>query len=570
MSLERSQHLRIYLKYLLPPLTFLILALALFGAGGNDDSHISYWPAWTLATKGAIVSYDGLPLEQSSSMSLVLLLGLLHFLTRAPLPTLGWLVSFGAGLAIVFLLGRRRPLAGGLAACALPFLFWSTSGMESSLLALLLLLTISLWTRFLDDPTPKRRALVAALALATAACRPEAPALLFCMTAAVAAVELVHRSARRRASLELVGWVFAASLFWVGVRLAAFGTWLPHPALMKSGGFALPSGARYLLAAGWGLGWLLPGVASLAALALLFELLRRRRPPTDLLLATAACAAIISFTLVSGGDWMPASRFVAPAVPFFALLAAAAIARLPWRTLRGGTAALLIGSCLWATVDFAKGNQNTGRPHLRLAETKATLEKAWGPLPFVWAELANRAHLRDAGLIPALLHVLDDLEPTDERPLVLLSGQAGMIPFHVFQRHFGKLRFLDLFGLTGDSLSRCVPKKALRRSIFGTGPTEGWVLRNPELLERCGLQRPDVIYGVRLTSAKRKAFKEAGYTLVYEQEGSLQSEHSLFRGGLSASMFIAVRAELRPRVAIPIRRTRYPLEVPDWETRFDL
>ncbi|AKU92105.1 hypothetical protein [Vulgatibacter incomptus] len=257
---------------------------------------------------------------------------------------------------------------------------------------------------------------------------------------------------------------------------------------------------------------------------------------------------------------MPAGRFVVPVVPFLALLAAFAIERLPWAPLRAGIVVVAVGSGLWATVDFARGNENTGRPHLELARTRAVLEEAWGPLPFVAAELANRAHLRDSSLTPAVQAALDGLVATVDRPIVLLSGQAGMVPFHVFQAHYGKVRFLDLYGLTDDALVRCLPERNLGRSIFGVGPSEGWLLAHPEVLERCGIAPPDVVYGVNTNAAKRDALRKAGYAIVYEQVGSLRSPYSFFSGAGNPHAYVAIREELVGRVQLPVSRVVFPLE----------
>lgn len=543
-------------------IVFLLVALVLFGAGGNDDSHITYWSAWTLATRGEIVSYNGLPLEQSSSLTLVLVLGLLHALIGAPLPMLGWAVSVAAGVAVVAWLARRNAVAGLLAASALPLLYWSTSGMESSLAALLLLVVAALAERFLAAPSLRTRLPVFAALLAAAACRPEMPLLLLCTTGALAGLELASRSSRRREALELVAQAALASGLLVLLRLTVFGVPAPNPALMKAGGFAVASGSRYLGTTAAQLGWLLPAAAVAGAALLLVDFVRRRQPPKAVVLSAAVGAAGLAFCTLSGGDWMPAGRFAVPVIPFLALLGAFAIERLPAWPLRAVAACAAAASGLWASVQFAQTPDNAGRPHLRLDETKAVVEAVWGPLPFVPAEIANRAHLRDVALIPAVQKVVDDLVPTLDRPLVLASGQAGMVPYYVFQSHPGRLRFYDLFGLTDDALVRCLPQNAVNRSIFGAGPDEAWLLTHLEAFDRCGLPRPDVLFSVNISQRKREAFRKAGYELIYEQVGSLRSPHSLFPGGGNPNSYVAVRSDLRDRVGLPVSRVTFPLEDP--------
>src|SRR5688572_17585506 len=118
-----------------------VLTATQFPAGGNDDCHITYWAAHALSTRGVIENYNGLPVEQSSSLGLVLVLGLLEWVTGLATPLLGWVsgLCFGAlTLALVPLLSSGDSKASAfwsplLLGTWLPFLYWSTSGMETSL-----------------------------------------------------------------------------------------------------------------------------------------------------------------------------------------------------------------------------------------------------------------------------------------------------------------------------------------------------------------------------------------------------------------------------------------------------
>lgn len=132
--------------------------------------------------------------------------------------------------------------------------------------------------------------------------------------------------------------------------------------------------------------------------------------------------------------------------------------------------------------------------------------------------------------------------------------------YYVFQRHFGSARLLDLYGLTDDSLVRCLPEKNLKRSIWGVGPSELWLLANLKALDRCGIQRPDVIYNVNMRAKKRESLRKAGYTVVFENVGSMRSPHSLFPGGGGSSAYVAVRDDLLDRVHLPVSKIVFPLE----------
>src|SRR5579859_1571474 len=85
---------------------FLVLGFALFRSTGQDDSYISYWPAYALAKFGRILNYNGEALEQSSSLLWVLILGVLTAITRVPVPLLGPLLSIAGGILAVVVASR--------------------------------------------------------------------------------------------------------------------------------------------------------------------------------------------------------------------------------------------------------------------------------------------------------------------------------------------------------------------------------------------------------------------------------------------------------------------------------
>src|SRR5262245_53700809 len=88
----------------------ILTGLVLFGSAGRDDSHLTYWPAHTLATSGHIVNYNGDRIEQSSSVLHVATLAALHRMTTLDVVTIGTLFSVamgGAAVLALFFLVRR-------------------------------------------------------------------------------------------------------------------------------------------------------------------------------------------------------------------------------------------------------------------------------------------------------------------------------------------------------------------------------------------------------------------------------------------------------------------------------
>src|SRR4051794_40302129 len=165
-------------------LTFVILAFLVYGQSGPDDAYITYWPARALAEHGRIWNYNGVRLEQSSSLSLVVVLAILYRLTPFSMPVVAFLTSIGFGVATLWLaerVARRLELqpSGAVVpviATVACFGSWATSGMEMSLVAASGLSMILRLERLAEEEAGWRRLLTAALVvLFFAASRPEAP-----------------------------------------------------------------------------------------------------------------------------------------------------------------------------------------------------------------------------------------------------------------------------------------------------------------------------------------------------------------------------------------------------------
>jgi hypothetical protein len=132
-------------RTIVPAAALLILGLSLFTSTVHDDSYISYWAAHTLAEKGQLVNYNGERVEQSSSLAFVVLVALLSRILPFAISNIGPLVSILAGIGTVLLVQRIAVAvnpalefpAGMLAASSSALVYWSFSGMETSLAAFL-------------------------------------------------------------------------------------------------------------------------------------------------------------------------------------------------------------------------------------------------------------------------------------------------------------------------------------------------------------------------------------------------------------------------------------------------
>src|SRR6185312_3656453 len=231
---------------------FVVLAFLIYGQSGPDDVYITYWPARTLAEHGRIWNYNGVRLEQSSSLSLVVVLAILYRLTPFSMPVVAFVTSLGFGLWALWLAQRvaarleLRPSWAVVPVIATVACFgsWSTSGMEMPLVGAAGLL-MALRLDDLRATAGWRPGLRAALAvLFFAASRPESPVIATAVGLAVIGALLWARAAgpedspRRRllASGRIVVAIAAPLALLLAFRRLYFHAWIPNSAAMKVGG----------------------------------------------------------------------------------------------------------------------------------------------------------------------------------------------------------------------------------------------------------------------------------------------------------------------------------------------
>lgn len=534
---------------------FLAHGWLLYGSAGRDDVHITYWAAHSLLEYGEILNYNAVPYEQSSTLLHTLVLAVTGWLTSLPLATLGPVISIGAGLVTLWLvhrlavrLGVDRPAYAPLLTALLGyFVYWSFSGMETSLAAALVVASVLAVHRWLEEGG-RRRALVAGGAVcAYVAVRPESGLVL---AAALVGYMLVRRlsggAAPDRLFRREVGALAGGLLAFGGLalwRLTRFGLLVPGPVAAKVPGVdaaRIVDGLVYLHDHAW--------IASLAGLALAATAgligARRQRGRVERLgwLASAFVVAYLAFAVASGGDWMEGGRLLVPALPLVVVLAARGLETLA-HTRRLATGALALTVTLGA-VHFA-ARSSVGYPG-------PVAERSYGPVSevigqgfgsFSWWEKANRVHLRD---IPPVLAMEDLLRRTPrdgDRPTVW-SIQGGMVFYHLARRHAGRLEFVDLVGLTTPHLHDCPIIRGRRGTRVGLvlPSYEYFLASRDELHRRCGVPRPDVVVDLLRGDDDLAMLRRHGFRIVYRQEGAIEPAYG-FLGALEvADAFIAVRA----------------------------
>jgi hypothetical protein len=212
---------------------------------------------------------------------------------------------------------------------------------------------------------------------------------------------------------------------------------------------------------------------------------------------------------------MPGARLLVPLGPPIAILAASFVG---WVTERKWLFGFGVGIPLVALNVANVFSFGSSKLNGSYAGEKAFdgARHVTGPAApeFHFSELANKAHRRDARLLGVLLDVVRRLDPKPERPITLMSGQAGMVPYHVFREHYGAARFIDLFSLTSPSLAACLPRGARSSQTQGVRLSPDWIIRHAdELGERCDVRRPDIVFS---NGRFPKYLRRYGYVKVYE------------------------------------------------------
>jgi hypothetical protein len=515
-----------------------LLVTTQFPAAGNDDSHITYWAAHALAEYGRILNFNGQSVEQSSSLAFVLLLATIEKLFGVEPPVAGWVASmaFAAGaLIVVARLARRfgqyaTVVAPMLLGSWLPFVYWSTSGMEMTLAALLGAVVVTASARLIDSTGSPSRGTWAGVVLALAAfvtVRPESPIVLLCTLALGCAAQgwEFFRSRKLDARLRLWRSLYVLAIacacfaLLVAFRQGVFQQTFPNPASIKTGGFSFGSGSSYLMK-GLGLAGMFFAAAAALGAALVARDAVRGPVPTAQPLVLGLGVATLGFVAASGGDWMPGARLLVPAAPALALLAAKALdlggAR---RVVLAGVGVVIVLLNVRSAVAFGASKSNGS--YRGEEANKGPVQVGNGAENYAFSELGNKAHRRDARLLGDLLPLIDSLKPTHERPVYLMSGQAGMVPYYVFQKYFGAVRFIDLFAITSSDLLPCLPDSQKRKQIHGVRLGQDYILKNADSMPAaCGARRPQIVYS---TGRFPDNLRKNGYVRTYQGPPTMEA-----------------------------------------------
>jgi len=543
-SARVTARLKIAALAVLAPLLSVVLA----GVSGRDDNYITYEAAKNLAAYGRLLNINGDKIEQSSSILHVLILGAFSFISRISLPWLGWGLSLIGGyftaLFVGFVAERLRAGSGWIAtlicAGATPLLYWSASGLEttiaSAILTALVLLSLDVvGTR----PRSARRvsALLGIVAL-MAMIRPEGALVLilgFLTTAFIARLGARRFTpVGRSASYDLLLLALVASVclaLLVVFRLVYFGVPFPQPVLAKSEVSIARIGDGFIYF--WNSTDL--SVALIVTFACVGGWSLRRSQWVPLALIMSLVLALVGFAAFSGGDWMELGRFICLPLALLSVVAGVGLHSL---RLASTHQLLPIALALSVVVLFTRSTfsglsaDSKGSPiWAEVTWTDPQVQTANGP----WVETKNQPHRRDLPAAEALKEVIESLAAGGVRPVTVASVQAGLVVFNGFPSSFGVARFIDNAGLSTDDFMSCSPTP--QRSAFGLEvDVRPWTAGKSV----CGIKPPDVLLHFRIGDQPKPKDK---YVVVFVQGG--ETSRGPMIGDVITGQWIAVRKDLQ-------------------------
>ncbi|HQQ64113.1 MAG TPA: hypothetical protein PLF22_11145 [Pseudomonadales bacterium] len=545
-----------------------------YGATGHDDAHINFWSAYTLLEHGQFLNYNGERIEQTTNLLQDILTAILHLVSRMDLVTCGFLVDIMSAFACIMLgiaLVRRTSSMtywiSTMLCSSSSFMLWSFGGMGATLAAFCLLATIYVWDIWIDSTAPnlKLKCLLLSTCLALTLERPEMPLIAIALACWMLALNITNTEKRKRC-LQLLALSLSATVLLFGWQQLYFSSWLPVPALAKQGGSLhdkLQLGYIYIV-----FNSVLNPVVVVSLLLLPCYWWQQHRNPasnknrrTLFCLLSGATFIYLGFIWAAGGDWMQAGRFFVPILPTTSLLLVMTLGNLPSRWATHITLAVLcslqaLQQYITTIPKLSHGIPAWTQFHIADQHQRYSL-----------FEKLNQEHLRDMGVIDHLAQIIPGLHTKLNRPVILMSGQAGMV-FYYTAREFGNdVQFRDLRGLVEDSLTRCPVTADIRKGSQGIfwGYREFFALL-PQLQAACGIAPPDLIYDINdMTQKLGKTLEPYGYTLIHSETGFLiENSTALPYNRLLSPNMIFIRNELLPLLdhqeKIIIDYNRLPLQ----------
>lgn len=529
----------------------------------SDDAFISFRYARNLAAGHGPVFNPGERVEGYTNPLLVLIAAGFFRLGVSPLVGVVWLTILASVALLGLVYWSARLIAGPgvspvlllvaplLVAASRNLAYWSTSGLETVPLAVLLAAAVGVYLRERERPGRRWSGVLFALCYLL---RPDAALFGLAATAHALAWPVGVAKPGLRGRLRAAAGVWAPVLVTVALHLAwrqwYYGEWLPNTFYAKTGG-----GLRHVLS---GLGYVAGYAGTYGGLLL------NLAPPAYLLAAKPGPRAALPllciglylpFPILVGGDYFPHYRLLAPLLPLLAVVWAEALRRL-WATVgrrlpagaRVGVAAALAAGMLGLALRLV----TVADPHPLVPMT--------GMLPWRAAAHNLRALVggrpywmaREEQIMPTVAGRYLSRRFTPDTVLAIYS--VGQVPY------FAGLPTIDMYGLADRHIARARPAR-WRGAIAHERHDGAYVVG----------RRPDVILPEPLwicRSDKPADLEERMRLLARGQDGTREMLHApgfwnRYRyvlldthspcGYLEAFLGPRARAQARPDIALEWR-----------------
>ncbi len=538
---------------------FLLHGFGLYSSSGRDDVHITYWASKVFAETGELTNLNGAQVEQSSSLLHTLILSLIYIISGVPLPSIGAIFSILMGALTLLLAWKyagfikieKRWYVPALLALSPYFVYWSFGGLESSLVAFIVLITLHSVTLFLLKPlSTKNFIYVFVTVFCYLSVRPESVfviLLFFILTVFFVFLQKTKNFSQLDINKKLFQLITVSLLVFVIIsiwRYLNFEQIFPQPVYAKASGVhiqKIKEGLKYIIR------------SKLLSLIILFMfsintiykviLNKSKDVNIKFIVLLSFVIAYSSFVVVSGGDWMEGGRFLVPLIPLIILMATPSIIRLKKTGVLIITMLILISTS--ETIWFAK-QKSTGIPYFEVSKVLDKLDKSKLSIPYKkysWFEYTNRVHLRDIPLISELNRIIPLLLKERKETVSILSNQMGMVPYYIAGKYFKNVEFVDMRALVTKHFTECEVTSGLPKGMSGLELNYEFFFNSVDDISlKCGIPRPMIIYDLPQPEDRLNLMAKNGYEVIYVQQGRVTSPFGGFIVG--AGQYIAIRNDL--------------------------
>ncbi len=545
-------------KQVLPLFLFLIIGVVLFPSAGRDDVHITYWSAHALSNFGEILNYNGARIEQSSSLLHTLILASLNYITHINIVNIGTFVSIFFGLLTIHLIGilsfimkQEKLFPQIFASTAVPLLYWSFGGLETSIVSSTILFLLITTIKFSSTTTIENYLLAVVAIILYLLVRPEA---FFVASLFLFIPSFISFLKKEKYFHFLMLFVTTSFLFIIitTFRYSYFGAISPQPVEAKIGTSIIEkihSGISYYFKSATQY-----PIFILLALPIAFYMtikIKETLKEKNLIIIISMLLTYALFALLSGGDWMEGARFFVPTIG-----PAIVLASLFYIPLIEKKNAFIFGVLLnLLFLVYFTMKHSTSYPIYNYKNYVAAMPNA---KEFSLFEITNRVHYRDIPFIIELDNILEKVTSNGILPTIM-SIQAGMVPYHVFQKYYKQARFIDFRALSTRDFTTCKITNSLPKDQTGIVLTYEYFFSHfNSLHESCDIAAPDIIYDLDWKDLRRvRIIEQSGYTLVYLQTGDIVN-HGLFKSeNVEGTQFIAVKTDIAKKLDLKIKRFKF-------------